>query len=81
MTELTKFDIKKIYYGNEDQQRYYLLAKASVRSKLIVDNHFNNFDLNYLLETQVSTLLHMVAFDFANIILLPFENESSEINS
>ena len=80
-TDLTKFDIKKIYCGNEDQQRYYLLAKASVQTKLIVGNQFNNFEFNYLLEAQVSTLLHMVAFDFANIILVPLEKESSDFNS
>jgi hypothetical protein len=68
-TELMKFDINKIVCDNEDQSRYYLLAKSSIKMKHIIERRFNDFEVNYLLETMISSLFHMAPFDFARMIL------------
>ena len=77
-TDLMKFDIKKIYCNHQDQLRYYLMARSSIQTKHIVEKRFNNFEVSYLLETMIATMLHMVPFDFARMI---FDQPEFDFNS
>jgi uncharacterized protein YqgQ len=77
-TDLMKFDIKKIYCNHQDQLRYYLMARSSIQTKHIVEKRFNNFEVSYLLETMIATMLHMVPFDFAKMI---FDQPEFDFNS